>query len=512
MKIGFRLGLGFAVLLLLMVVMSVTNLWQLQHIDDAKTAMFEAEHKATLAQEWLRGTAINATRTFALVRSNDPEDQKLLEKQMAAQSAQVSTIQKELENLIASERGKALISTVAEKRAAYIDLRKQILQMKSRGMEAEARQMTDARLMSAMDAYVDAVRSVLEYQKKLFEDAHERIDAVYNTSRTLIAAITLAALLIGAVLAWRIARSITRPLKEAVALANTVATGDLNLNIQVRSKDETGELLTALHAMTQSLRQTVLEMRSGSAAIATASSQVAAGNLDLSARTEQQASALEQTAASMEELTSTVRQNADNARQADTLAHTATDVATKGGQVVSSVVQTMAAINDCSGRIADIITVIDSIAFQTNILALNAAVEAARAGEQGRGFAVVAAEVRALAQRSAGAAKEIKSLIDDSVTQVNAGSKLVDQAGMTMEEIVNSVKRVTDIMAEIVAASHEQSSGIEQINQAITQMDQTTQQNAALVEEAAAASAAMREQADRLAKVASVFKLDGTTA
>jgi methyl-accepting chemotaxis protein len=288
-----------------------------------------------------------------------------------------------------------------------------------------------------------------------------------------------------------------------------VADGDLSSRIEVSSKDETGQLLHALKHMNENLVRIVADVRGGTDTIATASAEIAAGNLELSSRTEQQAGSLEETASSMEELTSTVKQNADNAHQANQMAVSASAVAGKGGEVVSRVVETMVSINESSRKIADIISVIDGIAFQTNILALNAAVEAARAGEQGRGFAVVASEVRNLAQRSAAAAKEIKTLISDSVDKVDAGAKLVDQAGATMNDIVTSIQSVTDIMAEILAASQEQSSGIEQVNQAIAQMDQVTQQNASLVEESAAASAAMQDQAAKLAHAVSVFKLDG---
>ena len=326
----------------------------------------------------------------------------------------------------------------------------------------------------------------------------------------------IAGVLFGLVLAlmvgiWLI-RAISRPLEAAVKIADGIAAGDLTQRIEVQSSDETGRLMQALKDMNDSLVRIVGQVRSGTDTIGTASSQIASGNLDLSSRTEQQASSLEETASSMEELTSTVKQNADNARQANQLAVTASDVAVKGGAVVAQVVDTMASINDSSKKIVDIISVIDGIAFQTNILALNAAVEAARAGEQGRGFAVVATEVRSLAQRSAAAAKEIKSLIGDSVDKVEVGSKLVAQAGATMDEVVASVKRVTDIMGEISAASHEQSAGIEQVNQAIAQMDQVTQQNAALVEEAAAAAESMQDQAAELANVVSVFKLGGGDA
>jgi methyl-accepting chemotaxis protein len=299
---------------------------------------------------------------------------------------------------------------------------------------------------------------------------------------------------------------------EAAAIVNAVATGDLSVRVPVAPGD-TSSVMAAMARMCTNLADTVMHIRSSSDRIASGAAQIAAGNADLSQRTEEQASSLEETASSMEELASTVRQNAESARQANQLAASASEVAVKGGAVVGEVVQTMSSINDSSKKIAEIISVIDGIAFQTNILALNAAVEAARAGEQGRGFAVVASEVRTLAQRSAGAAKEIKALISDSVRKVEAGTRLVDDAGKTMDEIVSSVKRVTDIMAEITSAAHEQSSGIEEVNQAMMQMDQVTQQNAALVEEAAAAAESMREQAGALGREVAVFKLaDGAPA
>jgi methyl-accepting chemotaxis protein len=311
--------------------------------------------------------------------------------------------------------------------------------------------------------------------------------------------------------AW-LGRSITGPLEQAVAIARKVAAGDLTSTIEVRAQDETGRLLQALKDMNAALARTVGAVRNSTDTIATASGQIASGNADLSARTESQASSLEQTASSMEELTSTVKQNADNARQANQLAISASAVAMRGGQVVAQVVDTMASIKESSRRIVDIIGVIDSIAFQTNILALNAAVEAARAGEQGRGFAVVASEVRNLAQRSAGAAKEIKALIGDSVDKVDGGGQLVDEAGQTMQLIVTSVRQVADIMSEITAASQEQSMGIEQVSAAIVQMDEMTEQNAALVEQAAAAAQSMQDEALVLSQAVAVFTLNSAPA
>jgi len=336
----------------------------------------------------------------------------------------------------------------------------------------------------------------------------DSVDAVFWERLTYfsLGALVLSAILVG--FSVMIARSITRPLNEAVKIAKTVAAGDLTSHIALKqSRDETGQLLHALREMNESLVRIVTEVRTGADTITNATGEIATGNMDLSSRTESQAGALEETASSMEELTSTVKQNADNSRQANLLAKKASEVAVEGGMVVSQVVETMGSINESSRKIVDIIGVIDSISFQTNILALNAAVEAARAGEQGRGFAVVAAEVRTLAQRSATAAKEIKLLIDNSVQKVDMGSRLVNQAGSTMDHVVDSIKRVTDIMSEITAASQEQSAGIEQINQAIIEMDDVTQQNAALVEEAAAAAGALQDQASNLTQVVSVFKL-----
>ena len=346
-----------------------------------------------------------------------------------------------------------------------------------------------------------------DLQNRLAQEDGAQAVAAADWARWIVIATGLIAAALGMGLAWVITRSITRPLVQAVGVAQSVAQGQLGNAMAIDRSDETGDLLQTLQAMDQSLVQIVTNVRQGSDAIATATTQIATGNLDLSGRTEEQASALEQTTAAMHELSGTVAQNYESGKQASALAETAAQVAMRGGKVVAEVVDTMEAINTSSRKIADIIGIIDSIAFQTNILALNAAVEAARAGEQGRGFAVVAGEVRSLAGRSAEAAREIKSLIGASVERVEQGTRLVDKAGTTMTEVVASIRRVTDIMGEISAASSEQSSGVSQVGEAITQMDQATQQNAALVEQSAAAADGLRLQAGQLVDAVAVFKL-----
>ena len=367
-------------------------------------------------------------------------------------------------------------------------------------------------MSKAYEPMRNALQDLMTLQNKRAKAEHATAIQAYNVVRTITVVAILIGLSLAIVIGVLLVRAITRPLNEAVRVAGGVAAGDLSQRIEVASKDETGQLMQAMKEMNESLARIVGQVRAGTEAIGVASREIATGNADLSSRTESQASSLEETASSMEELTGTVKQNAENARQANQLVASTAEIAAKGGTVVSEVVETMSSIKESSKKIADIIGVIDGIAFQTNILALNAAVEAARAGEQGRGFAVVASEVRSLAQRSAGAAKEIKALIEDSVSKVETGDRLVDEAGRTMGEIVTSVKRVTDIMSEIAAASHEQSAGIEQVNQAVGQMDEMTQQNAALVEEAAAAAESLREQAGRLAEAVSVFRVAGHRA
>ncbi|HTN67222.1 MAG TPA: methyl-accepting chemotaxis protein [Burkholderiaceae bacterium] len=513
LKIGMRLGLGFASLLVLMALMSVIGIWRLHEIGAATQTMTEKTLvEERLASELVQIATINSVRTFALAKTSEPSLEKEYLAEISETNKQIAEVQVQLEKRIQDAKGRQLLADIEGKRLAYQKERDAVLQLKADYEYSDARARVDSHLGPALRDYVGSITTLKDYQKQLINQATTAIDEHFRTGRLLLSALGAFALALGALLAWALTRSITQPLQHAVSLASQVAAGNLTSRIEISGKDETAQLLKALQDMNTSLASIVARVRSGTDTIATASAEIAAGNMDLSSRTEEQAGSLEETAASMEELTGTVKQNADNARQANQLAASASAVALQGGGVVAQVVDTMGSINQSSKKIVDIIGVIDGIAFQTNILALNAAVEAARAGEQGRGFAVVASEVRNLAQRSAAAAKEIKTLIGDSVEKVECGTRLVDQAGATMGEIVSSIQRVTDIMAEITAASEEQTSGIEQVNQAITQMDQVTQQNAALVEQAAAAATSMQEQAATLSQVVSVFQVSAADA
>jgi methyl-accepting chemotaxis protein len=508
MKIGARLGLGFAAMLLLMAVIAGTGLLHLASVGKATDEMIEhALVKERLANQWSNLLGPTIVRSFAMVKATDPTVVAYFAKARADSSALINPVQKKLEEMLTSPEEKKLYAGVADARAIVLEVIEKINKLKAAGQADEATAMADNQFAAGLVVYEEAVAKLAAHQREKIDGLSKGILADHSEGQATLLGLSAIALLLGALFAWRLTLGIVRPLGHAVTVAETVAAGDLSAQIVVESRDEAGQLMHALREMNASLAKVVGEVRMGTELIATASGQIASGNQDLSSRTEEQASSLEETAASMEELTSTVKQNADNARQANQLAVSASEVAVKGGSVVSQVVNTMGSINASSKKIVDIIGVIDGIAFQTNILALNAAVEAARAGEQGRGFAVVASEVRSLAQRSAAAAKEIKTLIGDSVEKVEEGSKQVAEAGRTMDEIVGSVRRVTDIMGEITAASQEQTSGIEQINQAITQMDQVTQQNAALVEEASAAAQSLQEQAGSLVQAVSIFKL-----
>ncbi|WP_170942079.1 methyl-accepting chemotaxis protein [Noviherbaspirillum denitrificans] len=508
MTIRTKLIAGFTFVLALAAVMTAIGLWQMNRVATATGAMAGFAGKERLAREWLQGTAVNATRALAAARSTEPASRKLFQDEMSAQSAGITKIQQELEQLIGEADGKRLLDDVASKRKAYIDARGAIFKMQQDGADAAAiKEQVDSKFVPALNAYVQSISEVVSYQKRKLEEANADVQATETTGRGILIGLGVVVLAAGAILSLILSRGIARPLAEAAGFAQTVASGDLTGRIEARSQDETGTLLRALGEMNDSLRSIVTEVRQGTHSIATASVQIAAGNSDLSSRTESQASALEETASSMEQLTAGVRHTADSANEANRLAAEAASIAEQGNEAVGQVVDTMSAINASSRKIVDIIGVIDGIAFQTNILALNAAVEAARAGEQGRGFAVVAGEVRTLAQRSAAAAKEIKDLINDSVSSVDEGSKLVEHAGGTMQRVVSSIRQVRDLVSEIASGTDEQSRGIEQVNQAVSQMEQATQQNAALVEEAAAATEAMRGQSSHLADMVGRFKV-----
>jgi methyl-accepting chemotaxis protein len=509
-RIGTRLAIGFGLVIVLTLVSAAYALMTARSNAEATRQMMRSPlAKERLISDWYVLTYSAIARTAMIARTTDETLPVTFADVISDSVKKGGETMGKVEALLVTDLEKSTYKNIVELRAKYQSAKDAVQKAKASGVPGESEKVFSDVFQPAAKAYETRVLDLLALERKAIDEMSQRIDAANDRSFNLRIVLTTLTLLIGALCAWLIARSVTRPLAHAVTVAETVASGDLSANIQADSRDETGQLMQALKHMNESLAKVVSEVRQGTNAIATASGQIAAGNQDLSSRTEEQASSLEQTAASMEELTSTVKQNADNARQANQLALSASEVAVKGGGVVGQVVDTMASINASSRKIVDIIGVIDGIAFQTNILALNAAVEAARAGEQGRGFAVVASEVRSLAQRSGAAAKEIKGLIDDSVGKVEAGSRQVAEAGRTMEEIVDSVKRVTDIMGEITAASQEQSTGIEQVNQAIAQMDQVTQQNAALVEEAAAAAQSMQEQAASLVQAVSVFRLAG---
>jgi len=507
-KIGTRLALGFGLVLALMTLMTAIGIMHMQQVAVATRDMMQQPlAKERMIGDWYRLIHTSVRRTSAIAKSSDPSLAAFFADDVAASTKEVSVLQKNIEVLIESDAEKQISATIAVARKRYVSTRDAVVALKKEGKLEEAEAALQRDFLPAGTAYLDALRALQEAQRKNIDGMAARIEDTFQSNRRFLIAFGVLVLAIGAAAAWYLTRGIVVPLNRAVEIACSVANNDLRSEITVSTTDETGRLLNALRTMNEGLSRIVGEVRASTENISTASGQIAAGNMDLSSRTEQQASSLEETASSMEELTSTVKQNADNARQANQLAVQASEVAVRGGAVVGEVVQTMESIDASARKIVDIISVIDGIAFQTNILALNAAVEAARAGEQGRGFAVVASEVRNLAQRSAAAAKEIKQLINDSVEKVGAGSKLVEQAGMTMSEVVDSIHRVTDIMGEITTASVEQSAGIEQVNHAIVEMDGVTQQNAALVEEAAAAASALQDQAESLAQAVSIFKL-----
>nr|WP_036237704.1 methyl-accepting chemotaxis protein [Massilia sp. JS1662] len=521
LTIGKRLAFGFGSVLALMAVLAGLAIHRVGQIDDILIHINDVNsvkqryainfrgsvHDRSIAirDVVLAATGATAQRHADLIKKLDDDYQRSaapLDQLFAARG-----------DILPEE--KQALAAIKDIEARTQPLIAKLVALRQADNTAEATVLLDKQAGPAFVEWLASVNRLIDLEEKLNNDAAAQARALSHSFFAWMLAILAIAAAAGAAAAWFISHGLLRQLggqpDYAVGIAGAIAAGDLSVPIETRA-DDRSSLLYAMKGMRDSLVNIVSQVRAGTLTIANASTEIAAGNQDLSERSERQAGTLEETASSMEELTGTVRQNADNARQANTLAESASSVAQRGGAVVAQVVQTMASINDSSKQIAEIISVIDGIAFQTNILALNAAVEAARAGEQGRGFAVVAGEVRSLAQRSAAAAKEIKTLISDSVAKVDDGAKLVDEAGSTMEEIVTSVKRVTDIMGEISLASQEQSAGIEQVNRAIGQMDEATQQNAALVEQAGAAASALQDEAANLARLVSIFKLDTQAA
>ncbi|MBK7657671.1 MAG: MCP four helix bundle domain-containing protein [Betaproteobacteria bacterium] len=513
LPIGTRLGAGFGVVILGIAGVGAAAFLSLNSVkaeyDKLSENYLPKVLKVQEAQDNTNEVA-RSIRNIAIFKDAKVQGEEI-ERIKQAREANNEIFAK-FEKEIVSPRGKQLLKASEETRKGYSDGLDRTLAAFAAGKDAEGKELLLNTLRPAQIEYQKSFENLGKFQQELMKEADQEVDGAISMGKIEMGVVGLVAALLGAFLGWWIARSVTRPLGEAMRVAETIAAGDLTSRIEVTSKDETGRLLESMKKMNENLAKIVGEVRHASDSIATGSSEIANGTQDLSSRTEEQASNLEETAASMEELTATVKQSAESARQANQLAANASAAAASGGKVVSDVVKTMESITSQSHKIAEITNVIDGIAFQTNILALNASVEAARAGEQGRGFAVVAGEVRSLAQRAAQAAKEIKTLIGASVEQIENGGQLVHTAGTTMDEIVRQVKQVSDLIGEITAASQEEGRGIGQINDAVVQLDQVTQQNAALVEQSAAAADSLKHEAEELAKAVSIFRVNGTGA
>jgi methyl-accepting chemotaxis protein len=508
LRIGQRLAIGFGLAICLMLAVTLTGDRQIgriaSHIKQMSHDFYPKTVMANTIKAQLNETA-RSMRNLIFMTTVDEIRGELATIDKAGKAIRVNLAQ--FDALDSSAEGRNLLKAVGAARARYDPVLTRFLQLVNDGQVEQARDLVLPEIAPLQHAYFDALDKLIAFQGGLMEAAGKEAGSAADTAKLVMNVLTAVAAVVAALTGLLVARSITGPLTLAMQVARRVASGDLGTRVEARGRDETGQLLAALGDMNQSLAATVNQVRTSTETISHAAHEIASGNADLSARTEAQASSLEQTASSMAELTETVRLNAESARQASTLVSSATGIATNGGAVVRQVIDTMGAIKESSHKIVDIISVIDAIAFQTNILALNAAVEAARAGEQGRGFAVVAAEVRNLAQRSAASAQQIKTLIGASVGQVDAGSRLVDAAGRSMNDIVDSVRQVSDIIGQIAAASAEQRSGIEEVNLAIAQIDDMTQRNAALVEQAAASADSMKQLAVALAEAVAVFKL-----
>ncbi len=508
LKISHKLNLGFALVILIFLITAATAAWRVEKVADATALMERSSALLKIASAWQGDVRQNSARSLAVGFSDGNAMLDFFKESMASTSR--STDEKQKAFLSTAQDSPASLQRaqkVGDLRKVWLSTRDEVNQMRMTSDNQTVQNFVQAKFIPATDAYIQATQELVDGEANAVAAAEQAVKTMFSQLYQLAAVLCLLAVALAALISWRLSRGIAQGVEGARAIAQRIGAGDLSQEVAIHSNDEIGHLRSALRDMQDNLSQVVRTVRQGSDNVATASSEIAQGNQDLSARTESQASALEETSASMEQLGSTVKQNADNAKQANQLAQNASNVAVQGGQVVAQVVDTMKGISESSTKIADIISVIDGIAFQTNILALNAAVEAARAGEQGRGFAVVAGEVRSLAGRSAEAAKEIKNLITASVQRVEQGTALVDQAGATMDEVVGSIRRVTDIMGEISAASTEQSAGVAQVGEAVTQMDHATQQNAALVEEMSAAATSLHGQAQDLVQAVAVFKL-----
>ncbi len=515
MRVGTRLGLAFGALVMLLLAVAAIGLGQLAALNDEFNRIVVERHSTTGLLHGIVDELNVMTRSVqrTLLVSGADEVKKEVDRIDAAKQ-NVSTALERLDKALAREgvEGRALLQALHDRNSVLLVSLVRFTRLLSAGKAGEAKDLLNGQLGPQLDASLGAIERLIGLQTALMQKSVEEARASYADARNLIALLAAASVGLAILIGVSIARGIARPLGEAVGVAGRVASGNLASRIEVRGGDETGQLMAALKRMNESLRKIVNEVRTSSDAIAMASKELVSANGDLSQRTEEQASSLEQTASSMEQFASSVTQNADNAKQATALASGTSRVATEGEALVGRVVETMGSISASSRRIVDIIGVIDGIAFQTNILALNAAVEAARAGSQGQGFAVVAAEVRNLALRSAVAAKEIKGLINESVARVAEGTSLVDEAGATMKEILAGVRKVAQLMADIATASHEQREGIGQVNQTLAQMERMTQQNAALVEQAAAAMEMLESQARSLVQTVQVFKLEESQA
>ncbi len=508
LKIGQRLGLAFGGVVLLLLLTAVITGLRLGELRKTAITVSDFQSKANLADAWRNDVELNVNMALALVKSGGITDvQEFIEPRIKAVSARISERHKTLTDELQDEESQRLLTQVTEARKVYSATREEVFLAMAADPVA-TQKMVSGQMMPQAEKYLAAVTAVAGHLTTQADQSTAQLSQAVTSAITWLTVLGVAAAVVSALAARLITRSVTQPLAQTASAAARMAEGDMSQPVAVEGRDEVADLQKALSAMQQNLSRLVGEVRSSTESIATASAEIATGNQDLSTRTEQTASNLQKAASSLEQLTGTVSQTADSARTANQLAASASTAAQRGGEVVSQVVSTMNDIQASSRRIADIIGTIDGIAFQTNILALNAAVEAARAGEQGRGFAVVASEVRSLAQRSAEAAREIKSLIGASVEKVETGTRLVGEAGGAMEEIVSGVRRVTDVIGEISAATTEQSGGLRQVNEAVAQLDQMTQQNAALVEESAAAAQSMAEQSRRLTGTVSRFKVD----